>query len=63
MFSRPAVIGLAVIGAACAGMASLLQARKGASASGVRRWNIVAYACMAASMALFIVAGFRGADP
>jgi membrane protein required for beta-lactamase induction len=56
--SRIAIVSLAVIGGGFAMLSSWCQARGDASKASVRRWNIISYACMAASMILFIGIGF-----
>jgi hypothetical protein len=60
LLSRPAVIGLALLGAGFSVAASLLQRRGMVAERGARLINLLGYACMGASMALFIVAGLRG---
>jgi len=58
VLSRTAIIALAVVGGVSAGLAFLLQARGEANAARVRRQHQIAYVFMAASMVLFVVAGF-----
>jgi len=58
LLSRATVITLAVIGGILAVLAHLLQARGRGFAAHTRKLNIAAYVAMAASMFLFIVAGF-----
>jgi hypothetical protein len=53
------IVALALVGGALSGLSWLLSSRGGSAAAAVRWCNGVAYAFMAASMALFIVAGFR----
>jgi hypothetical protein len=60
LFSRVTIITLAVLGGIFAFVASSLQARGLALVPRARKWNVLAYIFMAASMALFIAAGFRG---
>jgi len=59
LLDRRVVIGLAVAGAVFSTAASLLQARGSIGAARARQLNLAGYVLMAASMALFIVAGFR----
>jgi hypothetical protein len=58
LLSRATVITLAALGGILAVLAHLLQVRGGAFASRARPLNLAAYVFMAASMFLFIVAGF-----
>ena len=59
LFSRAAVITLAVLGALASTVASVLQVRGVISAERARQLNLAGYVLMGISMALFIVAGFR----
>ena len=59
LFTRPVVIALALLGAALATAASVLQMRGLLGERGARALNIAGYTAMGASMLLFIVAGFR----
>jgi len=59
LFTRAAVITLAVLGALASTAASVLQVRGVISAERARQLNIAGYVLMGISMALFIVAGFR----
>jgi len=61
LLSRPVVVVLALLGAGLSLAASLLQTRGVVGERGARRINLMGYACMGASIALFIVAGLRGA--
>jgi len=58
--TRPVVIALALAGAACSVAASAMQARGWVGAAGATWINRVGYVFMGVSMALFIVAGYRG---
>jgi hypothetical protein len=59
LFTRPTVITLAVLGGAVSLLASTLQARGTVSEQRARQMQNAAYGCMAASMLLFIIAGFK----
>ena len=59
LLTREAVIALAVLGAIASTAASLLQVNKRIGAARASRLNLLGYAFMGASMALFIAAGFR----
>jgi hypothetical protein len=59
VFSRPVVIALAVLGAIASTLASALESRNMISSARARRLSIAGYACMGASMLIFVVAGFR----
>ena len=59
LVDRRVVIGLAVAGAVFSTAASVLQARGRIDAARARQLNVAGYLLMGASMALFIVAGFR----
>lgn len=59
LLTREAVITLAVVGAVASVAASVLQARGRMDAARAKRLNTAGYGFMAASMLLFIVAGFR----
>lgn len=61
LLGRPVVIALALLGAGLSLAASLLQTRGVVAERGARRLNLLGYVCMGASMAVFIVAGLRGA--
>jgi succinate dehydrogenase hydrophobic anchor subunit len=58
LFGRATIVTLAVLGGFFAVLAWLLQARGTVAPARVKALNAVAYICMAASMVLFIVAGF-----
>jgi len=58
--SKPAVVGLAVLGALLAVCASALGATGKLSAVQAKRLNVAAYFAMGASMLLFALAGLRG---
>jgi hypothetical protein len=60
LLSRPVAVVLALLGAGFSVAASLLQTRGVVAERGARRLNLLGYACMGASMALFIAAGLRG---
>ena len=57
VFSRPAVITLAILGAIVSTAATMLQARIGAARA--KQLNRAGYVFMGASMLIFIIAGFR----
>lgn len=59
LWSRPVVIGLAVLGAVASTAASMLSARGYLSARRAGQLDRAGYGCMAASMLFFIIAGFR----
>ncbi len=59
ILTREAVITLAVLGAVASVAASVQQLRGRVDAPRARQFNLTGYALMAASMALFIVIGFR----
>ena len=61
LVSRPVVIALAIAGAVLSTAASVLRSRRRLGERGARNLNYLGYAFMLASMALFVVAGFRGA--
>jgi uncharacterized protein with PQ loop repeat len=58
ILSRATIVTLAVLGGIFAGLASLLQARGSTFAPRTRQLTIAGYVFMAASMVLFVVAGF-----
>lgn len=58
LLGRNVIIGLAVLGGVFSGVAWLLGMRRGAAESRVRWLNVAGYIFMAASMTLFIIAGF-----
>jgi len=58
MLSRAAIIALAVLGGIFAGLASMLKARGSAFAPRARQLTLTGYILMAASMVLFVIAGF-----
>ena len=60
LLSRPVVVVLALLGAGCSVAASVLQKRGVVAERGAHRLNLVGYACMGASMLLFVLAGLRG---
>jgi type II secretory pathway pseudopilin PulG len=57
LFSRPMVIALAILGAVASTLSTTVQARIGPARA--KQLNRAGYACMGASMLLFIIAGFR----
>jgi hypothetical protein len=57
LLTRPAVITLAVLGAALSTAASFLQMRGYLGAKTARALNWAGYGCMGASMLLFALAG------
>jgi hypothetical protein len=59
LFTREAVITLAVLGATASVIASILQTSGRISAVRAKQFNQTGYGFMAASMVLFIVIGFR----
>jgi len=61
LLSRPAVVGLAVLGALLSITASSLQRRGVLTERGAQRLNYAGYGVMAMSMLLFVLAGLRGA--
>lgn len=61
LLERGVVITLAIIGAVLSTAASLLHARGRLGESGARKLNFAGYAFMGVSMALFVLAGLRGA--
>jgi uncharacterized membrane protein len=58
LVSRPTIITLAVVGGVFAVLASLLRTRGPEHEFRVKQLNLVAYIFMAASMILFVIAGF-----
>ena len=60
ILTRETVVALAVLGALPSVAASMLQVRGSISESRAKQFNLVGYALMGISMALFIVAGLRG---
>ena len=60
LLSKPAVVGLAVLGALIAVAASVLGATGTLNQAQARRLNRVGYIVMGASMLLFALAGLRG---
>jgi len=60
LLTRPAVITLAVLGAALSTAASFLQVRGYVGERGARLLNWAGYGCMGASMLLFALAGLWG---
>lgn len=63
LLSRPAVVGLAVLGAVLVLAASTLSASGRIDPLQARRLNAAGYAAMGASMLLFVIAGLRGVQP
>jgi hypothetical protein len=59
LLAREAVITLAVLGAIASISASLLQSSGRIGAGRAKQLNTAGYGLMAASMLLFIVAGFK----
>ena len=60
LLQRGVVIALAVAGAVLSTAASVLRARGRLGERGARGLNYAGYACMGLSIALFVLAGFRG---
>ena len=60
ILNRPIVVALAILGAALATAASILQAKGILGPRGGKVLNYTGYAAMALSMALFAFAGLRG---
>jgi len=60
--NRSTVVGLAIIGGVFSMLASWCQSRRSISEQTVKWLNKVAYVFMAASIILFISAGFFGAE-
>ena len=60
LLSKPVVVGLAVLGALIAVVASVLGATGKLNQAQARRLNVIAYVVMGASMLLFALAGLRG---
>ena len=60
LLSRPVVVALAILGAALATAASILQAKGILGPRSGKVLNYSGYAVMAFSMALFAFAGLRG---
>ena len=58
---RTAIIALAVVGGIFSVIARVRQTRGGGPGSHAGWWNALGYIFMAASIVLFIVAGFRKA--
>ena len=61
--TREAVIALAVLGALFSTASSWLEVRRKVTPFRARQLNLAGYACMGASMLLFIIAGYRGPGP
>ena len=59
ILTREAVVTLAVLGAIPSVAASMLQRRGSISVLRAKQLNVIGYALMTVSMALFIVIGFR----
>ena len=57
LLTRPVVVGLAVVGALLATVASVLQRRGAVTERGARILNYAGYGFMGASMLLFALAG------
>jgi hypothetical protein len=60
LLNRPVVVALAILGAALATAASILQAKRILGPRGGKVLSYLGYAAMALSMALFAFAGLRG---
>ena len=60
LLQRGVVVTLAVVGAVLSTAASVLRSRGRLGDSGARGLNYAGYAFMGLSMALFVLAGFRG---
>jgi cytochrome bd-type quinol oxidase subunit 1 len=61
LFSHTTIVSFAVLGGVSAMLASWYQARGDTSKPHARRWNILSYVFMAASIILFIGVGFYSA--
>ena len=59
IFSRPVVIGLAILGAVASTLATALRSRSLISEARARMLTAAGYGCMGVSMLMFVVAGFR----
>ena len=63
LVSRATVITLAALGGIFAALASLLRMRGPEHEARVRQLNLIGYVFMAASMILFVIAGFWRGRP
>ena len=61
LLTKPVVVALAVLGALCSMLASVLQKKGVLTEQRARILNYAGYGFMGASMLLFILAGLRGA--
>lgn len=61
LFTRPAVITLAILGGGCALIASALKKRDSAP-QWAARFNTASYGFMGVSVLCFIIAGLRGSQ-
>jgi hypothetical protein len=59
LFTRPVVVTFAILGAALSMLASALHARGKVNEQRAQQIHYAGYGFMAASMLLFIIAGFR----
>jgi amino acid transporter len=59
LFSRATIVALAVVGGVFSVLAWLRQTRGSETGWPAGWWSFIGYVFMAASIALFIVAGFR----
>ncbi|TMH93660.1 MAG: hypothetical protein E6H44_04760 [Betaproteobacteria bacterium] len=57
LLTRPAVVALAILGAALSSVASFLQTRGRISEKSARVLNYAGYGCMGVSMLFFALAG------
>jgi len=58
LLSRPAIVALAIVGGLLAGLASLLRHRRPQAVARIESLHRLSYVFTAASMILFVVAGF-----
>ena len=63
LLSRETMIVLAILGGLAATVAPMLRKRGALDELRAERLNYVGYALMAASMLIFIIAGFRAGPP
>lgn len=59
LLTQPVVIALAILGAGASMAATALRAKGRIGPDRAKQLNTAGYACMGASMLLFIIAGFR----
>ena len=62
LLDRSTVIGLAIVGGVFSIVASWCQVRGIVSEDSIKKLNQTAYAFMAVSIILFVIAGLTGAD-